>query len=42
MAELLNDVLRAAPFDGLPLDLVVNAPGGKSGTGIRIKPSKLH
>ncbi|RYD54410.1 MAG: hypothetical protein EOP60_07620 [Sphingomonadales bacterium] len=42
VAELLADVLRAGPFDGKALDLIVNPPDAQPGTGIRIKPAELH
>ena len=42
VAALLHDVLRSGPYEGLPIDLVVNQPGGEPGAGIRIKPAELH
>lgn len=41
VAAVLNDTLRAGPFDGLAIDLVINPPSDKPGIGIRIKPEKL-
>lgn len=40
--RLLADIFRRANFEGRPLDMVVNKPGGTDGVGIRIAPLQTH
>ncbi|WP_404335403.1 enhanced serine sensitivity protein SseB C-terminal domain-containing protein [Sphingomonas sp. MMS12-HWE2-04] len=42
VAALLNETLRAGPFEGMAVDLIINPPSDKPGIGIRIKPAELH
>jgi hypothetical protein len=39
VTAMLADVLKEAPFDGLPLDMIVRQPDETQGTGLRIAPS---
>jgi len=42
VAALITDILRGGRFDGLSVDLVINAPSAEPGNGIRLKPAELH
>nr|WP_279589431.1 enhanced serine sensitivity protein SseB C-terminal domain-containing protein [Sphingomonas leidyi] len=42
IAALLRETLQSGPHEGMPVDLVVNAPGSGPGHGIRLKPGELH
>ena len=42
VAGLLGEILRDGPFDGLPVDLVINPREAGPGNGIRLKPAELH
>lgn len=42
VTAMLGDVLKGGPFQGLPLDLIVRAPGEPDGVGMRIAPAVAH
>lgn len=42
VSERLKALFQSGPFEGRPLDLIVNAPGTGEGTGIRIVPPQIH
>lgn len=42
VSALLTEVYERKDPGGLPLDLIVNPPGGGAGNGIRIKPAETH
>ena len=42
VSALLTEVYKRKDPGGLPLDLIVNPPGGGAGNGIRIKPAETH
>jgi hypothetical protein len=39
---VLSEVFKGAPFEGLPLDMIVQEPGGPDGIGIRVAPAIAH
>ena len=42
VAGLMSEVFKGGPFEGRPLDMIVRAPGGADGVGIRVAPGTVH